>query len=290
MPGNAPPTTRLVKDTGLRLVTLAGADATAFLHAQAMTPLADRETNRLVTCGIADNKGRVIALATAWHINGDWKLFVPADQAEWLVEHLMRFRFRSRVEIEAPGERKAMAVFDEAAGAKLESGGLSVPATGHVVTKHSTSVLALPNGRYLVSDTAEALRALCDTLATGGTVVDPTYWRGLCMQSGDIAIYAATRGKFLPQWLNLDRAEDVIGWNKGCYPGQEVIARLQHRGEVKRRMILLATDINAAPGEKTDESGITVEIVDKGRLTDGSPVTQVVAPCPFDHALESLAL
>lgn len=290
MAATAATTTRLIAQPGLRLVTLAGEDATDFLEAQAMTPLKDRDAGRVLTCGIADNKGRVIALARAWHEGGNWTLVVPADQADWLVEHLLRFRFRSRVDIEAPPEYRVVAVFGEAVAAALEGAGLPSPPSRHVAAGDGVTVATLSNGRHLLIGTNTAIEPPARELAASCAASGPEYWHGACMQAREVAVYEATRGRFLPQWLDLDHAEGVIGWKKGCYPGQEVIARLQHRGAVKKRLMLLATRVEAARGEKTEVSGVEVEIVDHGHLEYDGPVVQVVTPFPFDPALESLAL
>lgn len=66
MSESSPSTTYLVRDPELRLVMVAGPDATAFLDAQGMTPLGSSAENDCITCAFADNKGRVIAMATAW--------------------------------------------------------------------------------------------------------------------------------------------------------------------------------------------------------------------------------
>lgn len=87
-------------------------------------------------------------------------------------------------------------------------------------------------------------------------------------------IYPATSGRFLPQELNLDHL-DALSYTKGCYPGQEIIARLRYRGQVKRRLCHAATDNSTllAPGaglalsgeEKNIGTVINSVITDKGQ-------------------------
>lgn len=72
-------------------------------------------------------------------------------------------------------------------------------------------------------------------------------WRWLDLQAGVPLVQAATVDRFVPQMLNYE----VVGgvdFKKGCYPGQEVVARSQYRGTIKRRMFLFDTDGDAAPG------------------------------------------
>ena len=289
MSESTPTTPRLVRDPGLQLVTVAGDDATAFLHAQSMTPLKDCPEDSRITCAFADNKGRVIAVATAWRQGESWQLVLPAGQADWLVEHLMRYRFRSRCDIESATDFRVCAILGEGAGRLMGEAGLAVPEVGQAGGDESLSVVALAPDRYLAVGLGAVLSAAMTALESRCESAESADWRGACMRAGEAAVYEATRGRFLPQMLNLDE-QDVIGWQKGCYPGQEVIARLQHRGEAKRRLLLIDRPLDVGIGERIDVEGIPVEVVDRGVLEDGRAVTQVVAPYPFDPALEQLKL
>lgn len=277
----------LVRDPGLSVVMVAGPDATAFLNAQAMTLLLDREENRCIKCAFADNKGRVIAVATAWRSGESWRFLLPSDQAAWLVQHLLRFRFRSRCDIEMIAEYAVIAVFGRGSREVLRKADVPTPEPGRVQGDETLSCAALGADRYLVLGEKDAVDRVADSLASESRESNGGQWRAVGMQAGDAVVYEASRGRFLPQMLNLDEAE-VIGWNKGCYPGQEVIARLQHRGTVKKRLLLIGRPLEAAIGERAEVEGIPVEIVDRGVLEDGREVTQVVAPYPFDAALEKM--
>jgi len=74
-------------------------------------------------------------------------------------------------------------------------------------------------------------------------------WRWLELQAGVPLIQAATVDKFVPQMLNYEIVGGV-DFKKGCYPGQEIVARSQYRGTIKRRMFLFDSDGDAAPGEE----------------------------------------
>ncbi len=281
--------TRLVRNPDLRLVMVAGPDATVFLNAQAMTPLTDSGENECLICAFADNRGRVIATATAWHQGEAWQLLVPAGQADWLVSHLLRYRFRSRCDIEVLVDYGIVIAIGPGAGDLLRRAGLSVPETGHAQGDEQLGAVALSGDRYIVTGDKDDIDSVSATLEAECEATGNAYWRGVCMRAGEVTVYEATRGHFLPQMLNLDEAE-VIGWHKGCYPGQEVIARLQHRGQVKKRLLLIDRPLEVGIGERTDVEDIPVEVVDHGVLEDSRAVTQVVAPHPFDPVLEKLKL
>ncbi|HYW75049.1 MAG TPA: hypothetical protein VFA48_00275 [Gammaproteobacteria bacterium] len=279
----------LVRDPELSVMMVAGPDATAFLNAQAMTLLLDREENRCIKCAFADNKGRVVAVATAWRSGEAWRFLLPADQAGWLAQHLLRFRFRSRCDIEVIAEYQVCAVFGQGARDALHKAGVPAPEPGRVQGDEALSCVALNADRYVVLGEKDAVDRVADSLEGESRETGGGHWRGVGMRAGDAVVYEASRGRFLPQMLNLDEAE-VIDWQKGCYPGQEVIARLQHRGTVKKRLVLIGETLDAAIGERAEVEGIPVEVVDRGILQDGREVTQVVAPYPFDAAIDNLKL
>ena len=79
-------------------------------------------------------------------------------------------------------------------------------------------------------------------------------WRWLEVQSGLPTIEAATVDQFVPQMLNYELVGG-IDFKKGCYPGQEVVARSHYRGTIKRRMFLFDCEAAAAPGQEIFHSG-----------------------------------
>lgn len=75
------------------------------------------------------------------------------------------------------------------------------------------------------------------TTGLGERTLDADQWRGLQIRAGFPEVSPATRESFIPQMLNLDRL-DAVSFTKGCYPGQEIVARTQHLGRIKRRMYI----------------------------------------------------
>ena len=86
--------------------------------------------------------------------------------------------------------------------------------------------------------------------------MDGCDWETACIRQGVPWLSPATSGRFLPQELNLDRL-DALSYTKGCYPGQEIIARLRYRGQVKRSLCRATTDNRTplAPGAGLALSG-----------------------------------
>ena len=252
-----------------------------------MTALAELPDHRLSRCAFADNKGRVVATVLAWHIGADWRLLLPAGEADWFVTHLLRFRFRSKVEIGTDTEWRVAALFGDGVAKALKAAGMAVPDPGTAAVADALEIAMTADGRCLVAGRRRDMTAVLDAMSGVSNAAEQVHWLGSGMQAGEVLVAEATRGRFLPQFLDLDR-QDIVAWNKGCYPGQEVIARLQHRGTVKHRLLLLDEGVDAPPGTRTEVAGVTVDVVGHGRLPDGRAVTQVVAPYPFDPKIEAL--
>jgi folate-binding protein YgfZ len=111
-------------------------------------------------------------------------------------------------------------------------------------------------------------------------------WRRLCIEAGLPQLEPATQEAFIPQMLNLDRL-DAVSFSKGCYPGQEIVARTQHLGRIKRRMFIArvpSDEIKGAvqPGDVivgTQGEDIGGRVLNVER---GTPDTVLLAVLPLD--------
>jgi folate-binding protein YgfZ len=123
---------------------------------------------------------------------------------------------------------------------------------------------------------------LADRLAEAMTQSDVNNWLGLQIKQGIARIEAATTEEFIPQMLNYDLTGH-ISFNKGCYTGQEVVARLHYRGKPKRRLFEASTDQGSALlagtplySEQSQQSAGTV--VNSAVDADGLATSLIVAP------------
>jgi folate-binding protein YgfZ len=127
----------------------------------------------------------------------------------------------------------------------------------------------LPRFEAYVSslDTAQKL---WDTLNVRGAPVGESAWRLLEIKAGLPAIFAGTSELFVPQMTNLHLINGV-SFTKGCYPGQEIVARMQYLGTLKRRMYLghVDTDQQASPGDSLFTSADQEQAI--GRVVDAQP-------------------
>jgi folate-binding protein YgfZ len=236
-----------------------GPDARAFLQGQLSNDLAQLRPGALLRAGLHNAQGRTLALLTllAWS-EQDLGAILPLELLADVAATLRRYLLRARVAIS--DESAALRVFG-----LLLSTDTPLPAG------------ALPLG---------AGRALCvlpaAAAAPSGVPLGREPWRALDIASGLPQVYRATSGQFVAQMLNLD-CIDAISFSKGCYIGQEVIARAHYRGRVKRRMqrFASAAPLQLAPGDALRlEDGRAARVIEAVRRADGSSEFLAVAPLP----------
>lgn len=215
--------------SSIRLLSVTGSDAPEFLQAQLSRSVADLPPDASVLAGWHDARGRVRAVFRVLRDEQRFLLAAPADLAPALIKTLQMFVLRSDVHIEA---------------ADLACAGIVRGATSDPLQRELPQLPQLP----------EQINAVVRNGATSVVCVAPGCWQVFGPQAdlklesaaGEEAFIAAeiragiphidqhTTTQYVPHMLNLDKL-DAIDFEKGCYPGQEVIARTEHLGSVKRR-------------------------------------------------------
>lgn len=238
-------------DTGV--LSFRGADALRFLQSQLTADVSQLAAGEARPAAWCSPQGRV--LAVLWLIRtADGALaLLPRALAADVAEGLRRFVLRSKL---AVTDESAVLVVAGIAGDPWPPG---VQESGAVVAR-------LPGSRALVVGAPAEVEAACAGTVAGGE----EDWAALAIGSGEPEITAATRGEWVPQMLNLDLI-GAVSFTKGCYPGQEIVARAHHLGRVKRRMARysLASGALPAPGDALLANGTRVgEVV---RAAGGSP-------------------
>ena len=258
----------------LGIVRMRGAEAVRFLQGQLSNDVALLGADRSILAGYHNPQGRAIALLrlVQWAAD-DLLAIVPRELAALLASRLSKFVLRAKVKIS-----------DESAGWRIsglidalpdESGDRqSVGAQSHDGSTVRVCVGYQPS-RWLVISPAEEPASKLDH-APGSRET----WRRLDIAAGQPQVYAATCEEFVAQMLNLD-VLNAIAFDKGCYTGQEVIARAHYRGRVKRRMqrFVSREACVLAPGDSGQlADGRTFKVVDAAQLADGRCDFLAVAP------------
>ncbi|HEX9208581.1 MAG TPA: hypothetical protein VF851_10110 [Steroidobacteraceae bacterium] len=271
---------RAVLLPGFGVLRIAGADAPKFLQGQFthdVRLLADGRTQVSACC---TNQGRVIALVRFRQTEEAIYALMPADVLGKLATHLRKFVLRAQVEIlqaadlhvgaillgsaDAPGQR----AFDEAAMTMSP-----VPMSG------STEVVTFQyaEGREVVAAPAAAWRAISGLSLNRPSPRAHQEWLAADIADGRAHVFSATSGEFTPQMLNVDLI-DGVSFTKGCYTGQEIVARTHHLGRVKRRAMRFVLQGGPVPAPLS------------GLLLDGTKVADVLMTAELPDRIELLAV
>jgi tRNA-modifying protein YgfZ len=210
---------RVITDLGLGVLRARGADAVSFLQGQLSNDANGIERGRLQLSGYHTPQGRAIALLRLTALAADDLLAVlPRDLLPIVVAKLKRYVLRAKVQLSDDSQQ-------------WQIRGYRGPAP---VVPEGALCLAYGGARQLLLIPAGSALSAADE-APSGTAAD---WAACDIAEGLPQIYAATSEAFVAQMLNLD-VTGGIALEKGCYTGQEIIARTQHRGRIKRRMFRL---------------------------------------------------
>ena len=229
----------------LGVIRARGAEAASFLQSQLTNDVLTLGPERARLAGFCSAKGRL--QASFWVVRpqpDELLLICAADLLAPTLKRLSMFVLRAKCRLDdASAELPLLGV----CGAGAVSGFMPASATPwHVQDSALGKTIRLPDAVgqprcIVIGATAAALPEL------PALALDT--WRWLELQAGVPLIQAATVDKFVPQMLNYEIVGGV-DFKKGCYPGQEVVARSQYRGTIKRRMFLFDSDAAAAPGEE----------------------------------------
>jgi folate-binding protein YgfZ len=222
----------------LGVLRFTGPDSVNFLQGQVSNDTRRLVDGQCVLAAYSSPQGRVLALLHLLPHSSGIIAILPRELLAPTMAALRKFVLRSKVAIEDTGERLCVAGAHEVR--HLTSAGLAAPPSdlGYAETEEIgvASVHRDPS-RYWVIGAAERL---AEHGLTGDA--DPAKlehdWRLADIRAGLPQIYLATREAFVAQMLNLD-VLDGISFSKGCYTGQEIIARTQHLGRIKRRLYRL---------------------------------------------------
>lgn len=229
---------------GLGLVRVAGDDAGSFLHTQLTNAVEDLKAGAARLAGYCSPKGRLLATFLMWRDVEGIVLQLSADIQAPVQKRLSMFVLRAKAKLSDITPTHAILGLAGAGAAKaLAAAGLPVPEVAFAVAEaDGITVIRLPDGAgqprwqlVLPAERAEAVRA---ALAASLQDATPALWDWLEVQSGLPRIVAATQEQFVPQMINFELLGGV-NFRKGCYPGQEIVARSQYRGTLKRRMWLV---------------------------------------------------
>jgi folate-binding protein YgfZ len=209
---------------GWTAVRIAGADAASFLHGQFTNDVAGLEPGTTQWGGWCSPKGRLLAtFALKRNAADSFVLAIPSDVAPAFVKRLRMFVLRAKVVVTPLAETH-----------RLIGSTMAVPTLDDV----DYDVLDLPEGgggRRIAVCPIDSSALVEEALAEAALAADPVAWDQLAIRAGIPYVTAPTQDLFVPQMLNWELIGGV-SFQKGCYPGQEIVARMQYLGRLKERL------------------------------------------------------
>jgi len=224
------------------ILQIVGDDASSFLQNLVTNDVASLDINQAQLSGFCNVKGRLFAIFLLIRCPEGYQLILPKNMCELLLQRLSMYILRSKVNISNESDH-------------LSCIGLitsSMPSSPHII-KH-------PNDaeRLLLICNHESLEERLREFTQQGLVLASEHlWNQRDIEGGLAMIWPESKEKFTPQQVNLDLVNGV-SFSKGCYPGQEVVARLHYLGKPSRRLFIAQAKTNQLPNiadEITTEDG-----------------------------------
>ncbi|MGQ7804733.1 tRNA-modifying protein YgfZ [Hafnia alvei] len=268
-----------------QLVNVTGPDASKYLQGQLTVDVAALTEHEHTLCGHCDAKGKMWSDLRLFHRAEGFSYLVRRSVADNQITELKKYAVFSKLTISADNDAVIIGVAGFKADAALAAYFPQLPdANTPAVTHEDTTLLYLsqPEARYLLITSVSTAEMLTDKLRDSAQFNDGQQWVELDIEAGQPVIDVANSGQFIPQATNL-QALDGICFKKGCYTGQEMVARAKYRGANKRALYWLQGSASRVPqagedlelklGENWRRTGTVLAAV---QLNDGSLNVQVV--------------
>ena len=258
----------------LGVIRVQGDDAAPFLHSQLTQDFLHLAADQARLAALLSPKGRMLtSMIGVWLANDDIALVCSRDLLVATLKRLSLFVLRAKARLsEATAQFQLWGLAGSAAQAALPPG--ATPWQQHVQGGAASVRL------YPAAGQSRALwLAPADHAAPDAPSLAQAHWLWSEVASGVATLSAALTDKLVPQMLNYESIGGV-SFKKGCYPGQEVVARSQFRGAIKRRTYLAHLPAHCAPGTEIHAAGHPDEpvglVAQCANAPDGSAAALVV--------------
>ena len=261
-----------IRIDNLDVIVVKGKDAENFLQGQITNDIEIiKDENKAIYAGYCSPKGRLIAFFLIIKVRDNYYLFCPSSISEEISKKLSMYIMRSEVSLVKSPENTSYFSFygggEEERNFKNTWDALPnnlMETIQHPNEQNTTGLLSITklpgkNNRYFVLGEKESIGMLYKKVYPNLGGLDSESWHASDIEAKIPNIFKESQDKFIPQSLNLDLI-DAINFKKGCYTGQEIIARTHYLGKPKRRMFLGAISINEPP-KVGDEIYVENEII-----------------------------
>ena len=273
----------------LALIAADGDDAVDFLQGQLTNELRDVTATRAQQSAWCSPKGRVLTCFLVFRHQGRLLLQLPDALIEQTLKRMRMYVLRARATLDnASDELMRMGLIGEAAEDCLRGVVGALPENADDVrSSESLTVIRLRGGRprYEIVGPRDAVASVWNACGEVAVVAGADAWELLDIEAGVASIGSDTSDAFVPQMINLDRV-GAVSFTKGCYVGQEIVARTQHLGRIKRRMYRAhwSGSSGIGPGDTLESGGdsapLKAQVVNARAVPDGG--FDVLAVIPID--------
>ncbi len=225
----------------LSLIQVSGNDAANFLHNQLSNDVEHLAENEARLAAYCTPKGRMLASVFFWKTSGDIFLQIPSSVQPSIQKRLQMFVMRAKAKLVSVTDQYAMlGIGGATAGRTLQQWFPSLPENTNEKKDNESGTLirsadAFGYPRYQWIMKTAILENHWDSLQESLRPVSSEVWRRGEILAGIPRIIEKTQEQFVPQMVNFELIGGV-NFKKGCYPGQEIVARSQYLGKLKRRM------------------------------------------------------
>lgn len=241
---------RLVDLSDLGLIAADGPDAVDFLQGQLTNDVRELSDRHTQLSGYCSPKGRMLANLRLIRLDETYLLQLPRTRLEPILTRLKRFILRSRTRLtDVSDDWVILGIVGPGAARRLADLCGPLPELGNGLARfEELALIRIPGApvRFQLLGPPNRVKAIWQELRGQAEPADTDYWRLLDIRAGIPTVYTATAELFVPQMANMHLI-DGVSFTKGCYTGQEVVARMQYLGRSKRRMYLAKVDSETPP-------------------------------------------
>ncbi len=223
------------------LISVTGEDAISFLQGQVTNDVNAISAAHSHYSGYCNPKGRLLALFFIFRHQDKLYLSLDAGLVPSIQKRLQMYIMRAKVTLtDEQANIACLGVAGDTAAQQLQTLYPTIPTEDYAIIQHDdVTIIRMPTIKpaFQIITNVENREAVFETLSQVFTSTDKAAWQHLETLSGIPEIVEATQEAFVPQMINLD-ALGGINFKKGCYTGQEIVARTHYLGKVKRRTLL----------------------------------------------------
>jgi len=269
----------------LGVIRVSGSNKLEFLQGQLTNDINKVSENHSQLSSYCSPKGRMLASFRVLQFGEDLLMLLPMELLEATLKRLSMFVLRADVQLADASD--ALIRIELSGDCASDLLPIDPPEADNGVVSHDDyTIVRLPGDRprFLVISDCECIQALWEEAGQVATATSRESWALLDVRAGVPTVYESTKEAFVPQMANLQLI-DGVSFSKGCYTGQEVVARMQYLGKLKRRMYRARIDADQAPTpgsdlfSASDASGQgSGKVVDAAASPDGGYEVLVVTP------------